>query len=323
MTNPTAPAVSVVVPCHDAAPYLGRTLASILAQSWQDLEVLVVDDGSRDDPAAVVDAIGDRRVRFWRQPASGGPSAPRNRAIAESRGRYIFFCDADDVMKPGKIERQVGILADRPAVALVFTDFEVVDEDDRVLEPSFLAAYETLRTIVAAGALEDGSLRADLLVCGLIRANFIGTSSVAVRREVLRGIGGFDEGLASSEDLDLWLRIARRHGCAFLDIVGHSYRRHSGSLMHEASDRHPLARIEVMRRQLDQRTNGRERRLIRYWLGRNYCSLGYLNEQRGDWPAARDYYGRALLARPAPLAAWGWLKSLTCGRLHRRGSRAT
>ncbi|MBK8015283.1 MAG: glycosyltransferase [Betaproteobacteria bacterium] len=322
MTNPTAPAVSVVVPCHNAAAFLGRTLTSILAQSWRDLEVLVVDDGSSDDTAAVVGGIADARVRFWRQAASGGPSAPRNRAIAAARGRYVFFCDADDVMKPGKIERQVAILAARPAVALVFTDFEVVDEDDRLLEPSFLAAYSTLRAIVAGGEQADGSLRRDLMVCGLIRANFIGTSSVAVRRDVLAEVGVFDESLASSEDLDLWLRIARRHGCAFLDIVGHAYRRHAGSLMHEAGDRHPLARIEVMRRQLGCRPSSRERRLIRYWLGRNYCALGYLNEKRGNWAEARAYYVQSLRVRPGLLVVWGWVRCLARELLRGRGDGA-
>jgi glycosyltransferase involved in cell wall biosynthesis len=318
--NDRKPVASIVVPCHNAAAYLGTTLAAILAQSCRDLEVLVVDDGSTDDPAAVVAACGDDRVRLWHQPASGGPSRPRNRALAEARGRYVFFCDADDVMKPGKVEQQVALLEAHPEVALVFTDFEVIDDQGTVLESSFLSRYRTLKDIVAAGLESHGGLRRELLVLGLIRANFIGTSSVAVRRSVLQEIGGFDESLASSEDLDLWLRIARRHPCAYLDLVGHAYRRHAGSLMHEVSDRHPLARIEVMLRQLEQAPSGQVRREVGYWLGRNYCSLGYLNERRGAYAAARDYYGRSLRARPGVQAAWGLFKCQIVGRL--RGDRA-
>ncbi len=322
MTENSPPTVSVVVPCHNAAAYLRETLDAILAQSWKDLEILLVDDGSTDDPAAVAAACADDRIRLWRQPASGGPSRPRNRAIGEARGRYVFFCDADDVMRPGKIEGQVRLLERFPEVALVFTDFEVIDAGGRVLEPSFLAAYETLRRIVAAGTGPDGELHRDLLVRGLLAANFIGTSSVAVRKSVLDEVGVFDESLASSEDLDLWLRIARRHGCAYLDMAGHGYRKHPASLMHEDSDRHPLARIEVMRRQYAWRPGRAERRLIGYWLSRNFCSLGYLSEQRGEAAAARRYYLESLRARPNPAAAWGWLKCRTIrGRERRQGLR--
>lgn len=307
--------ISVVVPCHNAAPFLARTLAAIVAQSWRELEIVLVDDGSTDDSVAVALATGDERLRIIRQEASGGPSGPRNRAIAEARGRYIFFCDADDVMHPGKIERQVRVFEQHPAVALVFTDFEVIDADGQVLEPSFIAQYDTLKRIVAAGPGPDGGLRREQLLDGLLRANFIGTSGVAVRKAVLDDVGVFDPSLASSEDLDLWLRIARRHACAFLDMIGHAYRRHPGSLMHENGLRHPLARIEVLRRQLGPEATPAQVRLIRYWLGRNYCGLGYLHERRREYAAARDFYLESLRVRPNLQAAWGWAKAQTIGRL--------
>lgn len=311
MDSPSPITVSVVVPCHNAAPYLARTLASIRAQSWRDLEIILVDDGSTDGSVAVAESVADPRLRIFRQAASGGPSAPRNRAIAESRGRYVFFCDADDVMRQGKVEAQVRLLEERPGVGLVFTDFEVIDPEDRVLEASFLAPYRTLRRIVAAGPGPEGGLRRDLLLDGLLRANFIGTSSVAVRRSVLDEVGGFDPSLASSEDLDLWLRVARRHAFAFLDLVGHGYRRHPGSVMHErSSPRHPLARIEVLRRQLGPGATPAQARAVRYWLGRNYCGLGYLHETRGEHDRAREFYLESLRARPNLQAAWGWAKSL-------------
>jgi glycosyltransferase involved in cell wall biosynthesis/putative flippase GtrA len=304
---------SIVVPCHNAAAFLPATLASILSQSVESLEVLVVDDGSTDGSAAVVTGIGDDRVRLWRQSPSGGPSGPRNRAIAEARGRYVFFCDADDVMYPGKVARQVAILEENPGVALVFTDFAVIDGDGRVLEPSFLGGYQTLRDVVAAGAGPGGALRRDLVVSGLLKANFIGTSSVAVRRSVLEQVGPFDETLASSEDLELWLRIARGHTCAFLDMVGHGYRRHPASLMQEGTDRHPLARIEVLRRQLAAGITAADRRVIRGWLASNYCSLGYLEERRGHFDPARQYYLESVRARPNQQAAWGLAKSAMTG----------
>jgi glycosyltransferase involved in cell wall biosynthesis len=312
-TLPTT--VSVVVPCRNAAPFLARTLAAIVAQSWRDLEIVLVDDGSTDNSVEVALATADDRLHVIRQNASGGPSGPRNRAIAEARGRYVFFCDADDIMHPGKIERQVQVFEQCPAVGMVFTDFAVIDAEGQVLESSFVAQYGTLTRIVAAGPGPEGGLRRELLLDGLLRANFIGTSGVAVRKAVLDAVGVFDTSLPSSEDLDLWLRIARRFPCAYLDMVGHGYRRHSASVMHDNGLKHPLARIEVMRRQLGPETTPEQVRLIRYWLGRNYCGLGYLHERRCEYAAARDFYLESLRARPNLQAAWGLAKMQTIGRL--------
>ncbi len=313
--------VSVVVPCHNAEPYLGRTLASICAQSWRDLEIIVVDDGSTDGSVAVAEGLGDPRLRVVRQAASGGPSAPRNRGIAEARGRLVFFCDADDVMRPGKVEAQVALLKAHPDVGLVFTDFEVIDLEDRVLEGSFLAPFATLRRVVAAGPGPEGGLRRDRLLDGLLRANFIGTSSVAVRKSVLDDVGGFDPALPSSEDLDLWLRIARCHACAFLDLVGHGYRRRPGSVMHDNSPRHPLARIEVLERQLAAGATPAQRRVIRQWIARNLCGLGYLSELQGDHARARTFHLESLRARPNLQAAWGWGKATVREAVGARGGR--
>lgn len=158
------------------------------------------------------------------------------------------------------------------------------------------------------------------MVSGLLRANFIGTSSVAVRRSVLDEVGLFDESLASSEDLDLWLRIARRYACAYLDILGHSYRRHPSSLMQVLSARHPLARIEVLQRQLALSRGRSDRRIISHWLSRNYSTLGYISEREGQVVAAQHYYLESLRARVNLMAFYGLLKTQTLGRL-RGGTR--
>jgi glycosyltransferase involved in cell wall biosynthesis len=315
MTDNHSPTVSVIVPCYNAAGYLGETLGAILDQSWTDLEVIVVDDGSTDDPGAVVAAFGEPRIRFQSTPPSGGPSHPRNVGISVARGQYVFFCDADDVMLPGKIEGQVRVLADNPEVGLVFTNFQVIDPHGEILVTSFLADYSVLWRIVGAGSASGAALDGEQVVRGLLRANFIGTSSVAVRRLVLADVGGFDESLASSEDLDLWLRIARRHDCGFLDIIGHGYRRHPGSLMQEGSARHPLARIEVLRRQLAGEARPQERRIIRRRIAMNHASVGYAHERSGNHEGARRHYLESLRLSPSLGACWGWLKTQTLGRL--------
>lgn len=317
MTCGPCPEVSVIVPCYNAATFLGQTLESILTQQGPALEIILVDDGSTDDSIEVAREIDDDRIRIISIPASGGPSRPRNIAIAEARGRLIFFCDADDVMLPGKIDKQSDVFAREKEVGLVFTDFMVIDRLGHVLSSSFLTdrKYSWHKRVVAEGAKSGGALDKDLMARALLHGNFIGTSSVAVRREVLADHGGFDESLASSEDADLWLRLARNIGFAFLNLAGHCYRRHGASLMAEVSVRHPQARIEVLKRQLDRKLRASERQAIIKKIARNECAIGYIHELNGRYSSARQHYYASLRHSLLLAAVWGWLKAQTLGRL--------
>lgn len=316
------PVVSVVVPCHNAATYLPESLGSILGQSAAALEVILVDDGSTDDPGSVVDRLGDARIRFFSIPASGGPSRPRNLGIEQARGDFVFFFDADDVMLPGKIAAQLAAFAAHPELALTFTNFRVIGADGALLNPDFLAGYETFHAVLARGLTAAGGLHRDALFHGLLCASFIGTSGVAVRRSVLAGTGGFDPSLASSEDADLWLRVARGHDCGYVDIVGHCYRRHPGSIMHQVEARHPLARIEVIRRNLPHVTDPETARVVQRRLAENHVALGFIWQRRGDARRARANYREALRLSPSAGALAGYLKCLVGGPLLRRAGGA-
>lgn len=107
------PTVSVLIPCHNAEKYIGETLESVLRQTWQSLEVVVVDDGSTDGSANVIKRFGRENLRYVRQ-ANAGAAAARNRAFAESTAPFVQFLDADDLLDQDKIERQMVRLAERP-----------------------------------------------------------------------------------------------------------------------------------------------------------------------------------------------------------------
>jgi len=133
--------VSVVIPAYNAARYLPETLRSILSQTHRNLEVLVIDDGSTDETAAVVSALRSERVRYIYQDPSGSPAAPRNRGIREARGTYVSLFDADDIMLPHKIENQVRFLKEHSGLGLVFTDFIEFDDETKVYARAFLDGY--------------------------------------------------------------------------------------------------------------------------------------------------------------------------------------
>ena len=128
------PIVSVVIPIFNGAPFVAKAVESILAQGVSDVEIIVVDDGSTDGTQAVLAELATTAGIVWFQQDHGGPARSRNRGISEASGEFIALLDCDDVWLPGKLEAQLAIMRARPAVGVVHTDYEVVDEQGRVEE---------------------------------------------------------------------------------------------------------------------------------------------------------------------------------------------
>jgi GT2 family glycosyltransferase len=186
---PRPPTVSVIVPTRDRASLLGRTLRSICAQRAVDIEILVVDDGSRDEHAAIR-ASADPRVRVLRSPTSEGVSAARNRGIAAARGRWIAFCDDDDLWAPRKLADQLSA-ANAACASWVYSGDVNVNGSLRVLSGSPPPPpCEVMQMMSRRNPLSSGG------------------SNVLVRADLLAATGGFDPGLRRTEDWDLWLRLA-------------------------------------------------------------------------------------------------------------------
>ena len=186
----TAPAVSVLMSVHDGAPWVADAVASVLAQTAGDLELIVVDDGSTDATPDLLAAVRDPRLRVMRQ-ARTGLTRALNRALGAARGELVARLDADDVALPERLARQRAFLQQRPDVGLLGSAAREIDADGalvRVVQPP----------------AEDSALRR-----ALIRANPFVHSSIVVRRALLERAGGYDETLAVAQDYDLWMRLAR------------------------------------------------------------------------------------------------------------------
>lgn len=183
--------VSVVIPVYNAADVVRETIASVLAQTWTDYEIVVVDDGSTDGSAAAIREFGDK-VRLIRQD-NGGVAKARNRGIAESRGGYLALLDHDDLWHPTKLAKQVELLDRRPEVGMVITDVAHIDREGRPMG------------IVGAG-YNPSETFARLFVRGYVPT----PSAAMIRRSVLSAVGGFDETFRSAglDDHELWTRVA-------------------------------------------------------------------------------------------------------------------
>lgn len=185
------PFFSIVIPAYNRADKIGRTLASCLSQTESDFEIVVVDDGSSDDTAGVVEAVGDSRIRCIRQ-ENAGASAARNRGAHAARGRFIAFLDSDDEFLPDKLSRFRDAIEADPEGA-----------DKAWYSPLFFHRGDDNRMVKPDRAIEPGEPVGDYLFAadGLMQ-----TSTLVIPRDLMKRTG-FDAALRCLEDLDLCLRI--------------------------------------------------------------------------------------------------------------------
>ncbi len=191
------PRVSVIVPAYNAAAFVRRAVDSVLAQTFKDLELLVVDDGSTDGTVDQLTSYRDR-LRLIRQ-RNAGPAAARNRGLQAVVGDYVAMLDADDWWEPGKLAAQVALLDARPGIGFCSTATRVVDSSGAAVGdwPCSLPSVALTEALFANAASVSGS-----------------TSGVLARRTLLLEVGGFDAALRGFEDPDLWIRLSARTGYA-------------------------------------------------------------------------------------------------------------
>src|SRR5438067_1586433 len=184
--------VSVIVPCFNAARYVDEALRSIRSQTYPEIDIIAVNDGSTDDTQRLLEehARSDSRVRIFSQP-NRGLSAARNTGLKNVRGEFVSFLDADDVILPEKLEKQVRYLLDNPAIDLVYSDY--FDGDSRL----DLTGLVVIR-IPGKNLLDAYAVR-----------NCFACMVPLVRRTMIDKVGEFDESLRASEDWDYWIRCAK------------------------------------------------------------------------------------------------------------------
>lgn len=280
------PLVSVIVPAYNSAWCVERTLRSIAAQTYANLEVIVVDDGSTDDTASVVRACiaGDARFRVVDQDNRGLVGA-RNRGIEESRGEYIAPVDADDLWDPHYVASQVAALEQAdPSTPFVFCYSYWIDENDNV--------YPTTAPLRAP--------RADFV--GLLRENAVGNGSCAVfRRAKLLEAGGYDpslkaRGALGGEDWKLSLQLTARHPAAVNPQFLVGYRRTAGSLSADPTNQ-TKSLLLVLR---DIRQQCPPVQAHHYWAARTDFLMWLLPRwaDSGKWGQFAKYAALAFLGNP-------------------------
>jgi glycosyltransferase involved in cell wall biosynthesis len=280
-----APRVSVVVPTHDRRDVLPEALDSVLAQEGVSLELIVVDDGSTDATDAMLrERYGaESRLRVVRQPQAG-PSAARNRGVAEARGAFVAFLDSDDRFLPGNLAGQVAALEANPSADLAVCDVRFAGDWRRRAGMTMFGRE---------GWIPPTSLEA------MGRGASAAPSSMVLRLEAARALP-FDEGLVWFEDVDFLFRfhLAGRALLLNRDVLAEwRHIEHAGAprLSSDAPDRALAARIHVMERYLSRAPDPRSAALFLHRLKAKDLA------RRGLWRAARPHLWAVWRRRPLEL----------------------
>lgn len=307
--------VSVIIPAYNASAFIGYTLDSVLAQTYTALEVLVVDDGSQDGTAAIVQGYQQRdaRVRLLRQ-SNAGVAAARNRAIAAATGEWIAPLDADDIWFPPHLERLMQAMLQAPASVGVVYGWSV--------------------DLGEQGNLTGGMRAAQISgqVYGtLVGHNFLGNASASViRRSALAQVGGYDSRLRSRqaqgcEDWDLYLRLAEQFEFQAVPTFSVGYRKPSNSM---SADYQQMARSHrYVMAAVQQRHPDLPAWLFRLSTSNLYIYFAHQSHRAGLTPKTLFWLTQAL--RADPITSW-WHMGLyrlalaSLGRwLYPQGNRLT
>lgn len=298
-----SPEVSVAIATYNYGRFLPSALDSVLGQTFHNLEVVVVDDGSTDDTAEVVRPyLADSRVRYCCM-EHRGVSPAKSAAVRLTRAPLVAFLDADDAWLPAKVEKQVAVFQADPGLGLVYTRRLLVDEVGHELEQ------------------DEPSFHRGAVLPEMFRRNFICFSSAMVRRRVLDAVGLFDERLELATDWELWLRVVRDHRIDYVDEPLVLYRTGHANLSRRAEERLLTCRV-ITQRFLDEH-GGRERldaRLVREAEAATCCNLGLTVRDRSRLQALA-WYLRAVSLSPRHRLAWKGLASLFVPEVLRRQIR--
>ena len=218
----------MVIPVRNGEAFIGDAVASVLGQTYARLECIVVNDGSTDGTGQVLSDMADSRLTVVDRTGSGSVSAARNAGCDHSTGDLIAFLDADDVWHPDKLARQIALFRRRPNLGIAWCGYVITEPD---LEP--ISEIRPQRRYM------------DLQSCVLLEGNGILLSSTGiVSRGALESVGGFDESLSVSADLDFAERVVRHNPSDLIDDVLVAYRKHRGQMhLDLAGFEHDMRRV--------------------------------------------------------------------------------
>lgn len=275
------PKVSVVIPTYNRANYLRQTIDSVLAQTYTDYEIIVLDDGSTDNTKETAALYKDKIKYFYQE--NRGPTAGKNSGMQKARGEYIAFLDDDDLWLPEKLAKQVEVLENNRELAFACSGSYVINAKGEIID-EWKKVTQNQETF-----------------SNLYEANFVFTLTVMVRRKCLAATGLFDESLYIVQDYDLWLRLAKRYPFAYIALPLAKYRKHDSNVTKNTPQRLKEHLRIVNKKEIAGGMSFLKRRIrtakvyilfaIQYYSQENFFQAGicYLKAV-GTYPLIGNYY---------------------------------
>jgi glycosyltransferase involved in cell wall biosynthesis len=292
------PTVTIVMPAFNHLEYLRAAVASVYAQSFDDWELIVVDDGSNEQTRRFLAKPEDARMSVLFSSHTGRPAVVRNRGIARARGRYIAFLDSDDQWAADKLRRQLALMASTPARRWSYTAVRRIDAGGHAAGVSQWAPY--------SGAILEEILQLDAKIA---------TPTVIADVRLIRELGGFDETMQFSEDYDLWARMAMRSEASVDPAPLSDVRAHAGrfTLDRVGGERGWVSFYTKMERLVPTE---RLRTVCRHLKRERLLQLAAQQARIGDWRGMR--YTLAAAANSRAWSPRGWLRVAKSAVLFKR-----
>ena len=323
--------VSIVIPTYNRAALVQRAIDSALQQTYPDIELIVVDDGSTDGTEAAIRARygADPRVRYFHQ-ENRGVAGARNRALTDARGDFVAFLDSDDVWRPWKLELQLACMRSFPEIGMLWTDMRAIASDGKVVADTYLRTmyrawrrFDVGHLFTEAYALSDvapgvkqaagRTIHTGDIFSPMVLGSLVHTSTVLLRRDRMDIVGWFDEQLSrAGEDYDFHLRTCREGPVGFADLPTIDYQTGMPDQLTRNTDALAVNFVKTMERTLrnDRERIALPRRIIvtvrseaQAWAAETLIECGRRHE-------AMAYLRASLLLRP-----WHrrpWLQLLLC-----------
>ena len=312
-----APLFSVVIPTYNQADYLEEAIESVLAQTFADFEILVVNNFSTDNTSEVLNGYDDPRIKVIEFNNEGVIGAGRNTGIKAATGEFVAFLDSDDVWYPEKLAEVARIIEQDPEIGLICHDQDMVR--DGVVEQS-------------TNYGPPGNYQGTIYDYVLGASNGPSTSATTVARRFLEAVSGFSEDRAfiTVEDYELWLRLAKVCRFHFIKSVLGTHMFHGESSSHNAERllHGGLAVLEQISKELDHpveelsaEDTRRRHRAVRYHRANAYYVAGRNYQRRGEFKKPLEYYGRTLRVFPLHRKAIAGLSLLLTDRVLGLGLR--
>lgn len=288
--------ISVIITCYNYGKYLPICIESVIEQTYNDIEIIIVNDGSIDDTEAVVMPYLDNNKFKYIYQDNQGQARAKNVGIANSKGDYIAFLDADDLWHPDKLAKQINCFKNSN-VGVVFSRSRYIDEDGHALNHDLTSRY-----------LQP---RRGLVTDWLFIDNFVQFSSSVVKKECFDNLGTFDESLNMGIDWDLWLRISTKYEFDYVDERLLFYRMgHSGQMSKNLLERHRCS-DRIMNKFLDKYGDLVPRDIINTAMAYTYCNRGEYYRQIDRWKSTL-FFLKSLRANSNFMAYKGILKNIIC-----------